>query len=113
MEVVNVTEDAGVVKKVIKAGDGPLPNIGQEVKINFGASVRDKPSFDSSDKRKGPLTITVGTNQFVDGLDKGLLTMKLGEKSELIILPKYGYGKVGSPPQVPGDSILTICVELI
>ena len=28
LDVVNITEDAGVVKKVITNGDGPMPNIG-------------------------------------------------------------------------------------
>ena len=39
--------------------------------------------------------------------------MKLSEKSEFIISPKYGYGSVGCPPKVPGDATLVIIVEVI
>ena len=98
LDVINITEDAGIVKKVVKHGDGPMPNIGQEVLIKFGAHVSGEPSYDSSDKRKGPMRVTVGTNQMIEGQDKGIMTMRLGEKSELIIQPKKGYGEIGMPP---------------
>ena len=39
--------------------------------------------------------------------------MKLGEKAELIIKSEYAYGKIGSPPKVPGDATLIFMVEVI
>ena len=38
--------------------------------------------------------------------------MKIGEKAEFYILPEYGYGKQGSPPKIPGNSVLIFEVEL-
>ena len=61
VEEVDVTSDGGVVKKIITHGDGPMPNHGQEVKVNFSAKVEGNLDFDSSNKRKGPLTINVGS----------------------------------------------------
>lgn len=41
------------------------------------------------------------------------MSMKLGEKAELIIKSEYGYGKVGAPPSIPGDATLIFTVDLI
>jgi len=41
------------------------------------------------------------------------MAMKLGEKSELVIQSKYGYGEMGSPPKIPGGATLIFEVELI
>ena len=39
--------------------------------------------------------------------------MLQGEKAELRIEPEYAYGKVGSPPHIPGNSTLIFDVELV
>jgi hypothetical protein len=30
-EIVNITEDGGIVKKITQAGEGPLPEAGDEI----------------------------------------------------------------------------------
>jgi len=49
----------------------------------------------------------------IKGWDIGIMTMKLGEKAELIIKSEYAYGKIGSPPSIPGDATLIFTVEVI
>jgi peptidylprolyl isomerase len=49
----------------------------------------------------------------IEGWDKGIMTMKLGEKADLVIKSKYGYGDMGSPPKIPGGATLIFTVELI
>jgi peptidylprolyl isomerase len=41
------------------------------------------------------------------------MTMKLGEKADLVISSQYGYGDQGSPPKIPGGATLIFTVELI
>lgn len=41
-----------------------------------------------------------------------ILLTKIGEKCELYIKPEYGYGSSGSPPSIPGNSVLIFEVEL-
>lgn len=39
--------------------------------------------------------------------------MKLGEKADLVIKHEYAYGKMGSPPTIPGEATLIFTVDLI
>lgn len=41
------------------------------------------------------------------------MSMKLGEKADLVIQSKYGYGDMGSPPKIPGGATLIFTVELL
>jgi len=41
------------------------------------------------------------------------MSMKLGEKADLIIKPDYAYGQMGAPPKIPGGATLIFTVELL
>lgn len=89
--------------------------------------------FDSSRERKKPFSFTLGRGQVIKGWDVGVATMAVGERAKLIISPEYspflslfrrlgpssyalfrwGYGKQGYPPVIPGNSVLIFDVELI
>ena len=39
--------------------------------------------------------------------------MKVGGKRKLTVPAKFGYGKRGSPPEIPGDAVLCFEVKLL
>ena len=43
----------------------------------------------------------------IKGWDKGVATMKKGEKAVLKCAPEYAYGETGSPPKIPPNSTLS------
>jgi hypothetical protein len=43
----------------------------------------------------------------IKGWDKGVATMKKGEKSVLVCAPDYAYGAAGSPPTIPPNATLS------
>ena len=59
------------------------------------------------------LKVAVGIGQVIKGWDIGLMSMKLGEYSELRITPDYGYGKIGSPKGISGGEILIFKIKLV
>ena len=81
-----MTRDGGVIKKIINQGDGPMPNPGQEVKLEFFVKLETGGRFfDSSDIRKEPLTITIGADQHIEGIELAVQSMKLSEKADVFI----------------------------
>lgn len=108
-----LTEDGGVIKKMIKEGEDLAPEHGDECHVHYEGRLEDGTVFDSSYDRGDPLTLSVGTGQVIKGWDIGISKMTLGEKAELVIQSDYGYGDAGSPPKIPGGATLIFVVELV
>lgn len=113
IDEVHITEDGGIIKKMITKGEGVTPEKGQEVTVNYVGRLEDGTIFDQSEDHGEPLKINIGTGQVIEGWDKGIMAMQLGEKADLVIKSKYGYGDMGSPPKIPGGATLIFTVELI
>lgn len=81
--------------------------------VNYEGRLEDGTIFDTSQSHGEPLKLNIGTGQVIEGWDKGIMAMQLGEKADLFIKAKYGYGDLGSPPKIPGGATLIFTVELI
>ena len=114
LEVVNLTEDGGVVKEIYAKGEsGAIPAQGDEVVAHYTGTLEDGTQFDSSRDRGTPFKFVVGTGQVIKGWDIGFASMEKGEKAILKIKSEYGYGPSGSPPKIPGGATLHFDVELL
>lgn len=69
--------------------------------------------FDSSRDRNEPFEFDLGKGQVIRSWDLGVASMKKGEKANLTCKPEYAYGVAGSPPNIPGNSILLFEVEVL
>jgi len=87
--------------------------VGDKLKMHYTGTLVDGTEFDSSIPRGDPLEFTLGMGEVIEGWDQGLLGMCQGEKRKLTIPPNLGYGETGSPPKIPGNSVLIFEVELI
>ena len=111
--LVDITGDGGIMKKILVEG-----NAGGEVPLNVVAVVHyigrllDGTVFDSSVKRGKPFTFNLGKREVILGWDKGVATMKKGEKCLLTCKPDYAYGSRGIGP-IPANATLEFEVELL
>ena len=63
--------------------------------------------------RSKAFSFTVGGGEVIKGMDKGIRGMKIGARRRLVIPPSLGYGKRGSPPDIPPDATLCFDIKLI
>ncbi|MFN5460601.1 MAG: FKBP-type peptidyl-prolyl cis-trans isomerase [Bacteroidota bacterium] len=108
---------ASGLKKIIHfKGKGNKVNPEDEVKLSFTgyvySSTGKKQIFESSKTNSSEAVFQVGIGKFVTGLDEGLSTMFVGEKSTFIVPPELGYGneKVG---KILPNTTLYYDIELI
>ena len=115
-DAVDISDDGGLCKRILVAGDAVegTPFDGAEVQVHYvGTLLSDGSKFDSSRDRPGNFKFTIGQGQVIKGWDKGVATMQKGEKAELFCRADYAYGESGSPPKIPGGATLKFEVELL
>ncbi|XP_075226447.1 peptidyl-prolyl cis-trans isomerase FKBP2 [Lycorma delicatula] len=101
------------IKKRVDCSVSSRSKKGDFLHMHYVGTLEDGTEFDSSIRRKEPLTFTLGSGQVIKGWDQGLIGMCEGEKRKLVIPPELGYGSRGAPPKIPSDSTLIFEVELV
>lgn len=105
------TTDDGLQYKVITAGNGPIPQPTDKVKVKYEGKMIDGTVFDSSYKRD-PQTTTFQCNQVIKGWTEALTMMPVGSKWELYIPQQLAYGG-RQAGQIKPYSALIFTVELV
>jgi len=111
----SVTDDNQLIKTISKEGEGwKKPQNGAKVSVHYtGRLVSNGEKFDSSLDRDSPFEFKLGAGAVIKGWDKGVPTMKKGEKATFRMSPDYGYGANGSAPKIPGNAELEFDIELL
>jgi FKBP-type peptidyl-prolyl cis-trans isomerase len=99
--------------ETIIEGEGKLSKSGDVLSVHYIGTLEDGTKFDSSVDRGTPFEFTVGVGQVIEGWDKGMIGMKVGEKRKLTIPSMLAYGESSPSPQIPANSILIFEVELL
>mmetsp|Transcript_6504 Transcript_6504/g.13334 ORF Transcript_6504/g.13334 Transcript_6504/m.13334 type:complete len:199 (-) Transcript_6504:2789-3385(-) len=92
----------------IKKGSGPGADVGDTVVVKYEGKLDDGSVFDSGSK----FEFVLGAGEVIKGWDEGILSMKKGGVRKLFIPSKLGYGKRGSPPEIPPNADLHFTVSL-
>lgn len=107
---VNVTA-SGLQYKVLTMGDGPKPLATDEVSVKYEGRLVDGTVFDSSYKRKNPVT-KFHANRVIPGWTEALTMMPVGSKWELYIPYNLAYGD-RDQGKIKPFSALIFTVELV
>jgi len=107
------TLPSGLQYRVLASGplEGKSPQAGSPCVCHYTGTLIDGTVFDSSVKRGKPATFA--PNQVIKGWTQALQMMKPGDKWLLTIPSELAYGDRGSPPRIPGGSVLLFELELL
>ncbi len=94
-----------------REGTGREAKSSDTVSVHYTGTLESGAKFDSSYDRGAPAEFPL--RNVIKGWQEGIAGMKVGGKRKLIIPPHLGYGEGGSPPKIPGNSILHFDVELL
>lgn len=108
-----LTEDGGVLKRVLRPGAGPAIPEDTCVAFHYNAYLEmgDEP-FDSTRLRNQPQRSLLDDVSVV-GLSLALRTMKKGEVAQVMVAPQYAFGVMGCPPRIPKNATILYDVELL
>ncbi|MFO8028681.1 MAG: FKBP-type peptidyl-prolyl cis-trans isomerase [Cyclonatronaceae bacterium] len=90
-----VITNSGLMYRVIREGEGDVPELDSRVSVHYTASLVSGDVIDSSYERGEPLEFTVG--ELISGFAEGILLMQEGAEYELVVPPELAYGDF--PPQ--------------
>ncbi|MBU2539770.1 FKBP-type peptidyl-prolyl cis-trans isomerase [Patescibacteria group bacterium] len=99
--------------EVLKEGTGEASKTGDTVSVHYVGTLEDGTKFDSSIDRGASFSFILGENSVIQGWEKGVLGMKVGEKRKLTIPYELAYGEAGYPPMIPPKATLIFEVELL
>ncbi|CAM6096235.1 unnamed protein product [Calypogeia fissa] len=117
--VEEVTDDKGVMKKILKAGEGyEKPNDGSVVKVRYTAKLQDGTVFEKKEYESEEefFEFVTDEEEVIPGLDKVISTMKKGELALITISPQYAFGDVETKRElavVPPNSTVIYELELV
>ncbi len=97
----------------ITLGAGAVPKQGDTVTVHYTGWLTDGTKFDSSLDRAEPFSFILGTGQVIQGWDRGVAGMRVGDKTRLTIPPELAYGAQGYPGAIPPNASLIFEVELL
>jgi FKBP-type peptidyl-prolyl cis-trans isomerase FklB len=106
------TLPSGLQYRVLESGTGKFhPGPSTSCSCHYAGTLIDGTTFDSSYDRGDPTSFA--PNQVIKGWTEAMQLMVEGDVWELTIPSELAYGDNGSPPKIPGGSVLVFKLNLI
>ena len=108
-------EDAGEGMRYIieEEGSGPSPEAGDTVAVHYTGYLLNGMPFESTREQEEPVEFTLGEESIIEGWERTLLDMRVGEERRAIIPPNLAYGSRGARDIIPPNSFIVLDVELV
>lgn len=110
----------GLKGRILEKGYGRAAEAGDLATVHYTGWLYDESAennrgtkFDSSVDRGQPFDFPLGAGRVIQGWDKGVQGMLIGETRELTISPEMGYGDRGAGNVIPPNATLVFQVELL
>lgn len=94
----------GVLVEVLHKGDGVSPKVDDWVKVHYRGQFIDGRRFDDTWQRQEPATLPI--QEAIKGWQTVLPSMQVGDRVKLVIPPALAYGRGGSGPVGPEETLI-------
>ena len=110
----DILDNGDLKKKIIKNGDSskPRPERGSTVTIKLITKLDEDDKIVQSETFE-EIDIVVGDYDVIQGLDLAVPLMEEGEVAQVVIKPRFGYGKLGKGDEIPPNATLNCEVHLL
>lgn len=81
------------------------PNVGKTCKVHYRGTFNDGTQFDSSYDRGEPIEFVCGSGMMIQGFDKAVASLNVGESVDIHLMPEEAYG------QVDPEAFITIAIS--
>lgn len=102
------TTESGLQYEIITEGDGDKPTATDVVQVTYEVSLLDGVVFESSEE-----PVTFSLSNIIPGLAEALQLMNVGSTYKFYIPPELAFGAAGSPPVIPGSTVLVFQIDLV
>jgi peptidylprolyl isomerase len=105
--------EGGMRYIIEEEGSGPSPEAGDTVAVHYTGYLLNGMPFESTREREEPVQFTLGEESIIEGWERTLLDMRVGETRRAIIPPNLAYGSRGARNVIPPNSFIVLDVELL
>ncbi len=113
MENKKIIKENGLEIEVLETKNGEIIKSEDVILIEYSGFLEDGTKFDSSKDRNEPLEVQIGIGYVIDGWDKGIVGLKVGDKAKLFIPSEMAYGEFGIPGVILANSKLIFEVHIL
>lgn len=106
-----ISMPSGLQYIVLYEGDGPKPQSGDTVRVNYEGTLTDDTVFDSSEDMDDGVEIPL--NMVIPGWAEGIQLMNVGSKYRIFIPSYLAYGERGAGQVIPPYATLIFTIELL
>ncbi|XP_060946110.1 peptidyl-prolyl cis-trans isomerase FKBP10 [Limanda limanda] len=86
---------------------------GDYIRYHYNGTFQDGTAFDSSYQRNSTYNTYVGKGYVIQGMDKALQGLCMGEKRRITVPPHMAYGEDGVGDIIPGSAVLVFEIHVI
>ena len=106
-----VVTESGLQYKVLVAGDGPVPTLGDDVRVHYVGRFVDGTIFESS-RDRGDAPAVLPLRGVMRGWQEAVTQMPAGSTWELYIPSNLAYGLDRAPEKIGPNRTLVFTIEL-
>ncbi|XP_003964936.1 peptidyl-prolyl cis-trans isomerase FKBP10 [Takifugu rubripes] len=113
VDVFNPKDDLIVEVKEVPDGCTRRSAVGDYIRYHYNGSFQDGTAFDSSYQRNSTYNTYIGLGYVIQGMDKALQGLCVGEKRRITIPPHLAYGETGVGELIPSSAVLVFDIHVI